>query len=127
VKTWFQSFAFKFNLYGYTTVEYTERYVAAVAAALDSVANVRSDSPAPPTTDVRVVSIHWGGNWGWDPEPGQRAFAHALVDRAGVHVVWGHSSHHVKAVEVYKRALILYGCGDLVNDCKGGVLQGYVY
>jgi hypothetical protein len=29
-------------------------------------------------------------------------FAHALVDRAGVHVVWGHSSHHVKATEVYK-------------------------
>ena len=34
---------------------------------------------------------------GWDLEAGQREFAEMLVDRAGVDVVWGHSSHHVKA------------------------------
>jgi poly-gamma-glutamate synthesis protein (capsule biosynthesis protein) len=69
--------------------------------------------------DVVVASVHWGGNWGWDPERGQRDFAHRLIDHAGVHVVHGHSSHHVKGIEVYKGKLILYGCGDLVNDYEG--------
>ena len=80
--------------------------------------------PVPPT--VRVVSIHWGGNWGFDPDPGQSSFARALVNRAGADVVWGHSSHHVKAFEVVSpgpwmpcRSPVLYGCGDLVNDYEG--------
>jgi poly-gamma-glutamate synthesis protein (capsule biosynthesis protein) len=36
-----------------------------------------------------------------------------------VHIVHGHSSHHVKALEVYKDRLVLYGCGDLLNDYEG--------
>ncbi|OGP78024.1 MAG: hypothetical protein A2V86_15070 [Deltaproteobacteria bacterium RBG_16_49_23] len=34
----------------------------------------------------------------------------------------GHSSHHVKGFEVYHDRLILYGCGDFLNDyeCIGG-------
>lgn len=31
----------------------------------------------------------------------------------------GHSSHHAKAIEVYRGRLILYGCGDLINDYEG--------
>lgn len=31
----------------------------------------------------------------------------------------GHSSHHVKGIEVYHRRLILYGCGDLLTDYEG--------
>lgn len=97
---------------GVARVEYTDEGIAAVAAAFDSIGACAG-------AEVRIVSIHWGGNWGWDPEPGQIAFAHALVDRAGVNVVWGHSSHHVKAIEVYRGALVLYGCGDLINDYEG--------
>jgi poly-gamma-glutamate synthesis protein (capsule biosynthesis protein) len=48
----------------------------------------------------------------------QVAFAHRLID-AGVDVVHGHSSHHVKALEVYRDRPILYGCGDLINDYEG--------
>ena len=69
--------------------------------------------------DVVVVSIHWGGNWGYDIPLEQRSFAHRLIDQAGVDVVYGHSSHHVKGLEVYRKKLILYGCGDFLNDYEG--------
>jgi poly-gamma-glutamate synthesis protein (capsule biosynthesis protein) len=73
--------------------------------------------------DVVVASIHWGGNWGYDVPPEQRQFAHKLIDNAGVDVIHGHSSHHVKGIEVYKDKLILYGCGDFLNDYEG--IGGY--
>ncbi len=69
--------------------------------------------------DIVVVSVHWGGNWGY-PVPGeQRSFARQLIDSGAVDVVFGHSSHHVKGIEVYRGRLILYGCGDLLNDYEG--------
>jgi poly-gamma-glutamate synthesis protein (capsule biosynthesis protein) len=73
--------------------------------------------------DVIVASIHWGPNWGYEIPEEQRSFAHALIDRANVSVVHGHSSHHVKGFEVYKNRLILYGCGDFLNDYEG--IRGY--
>jgi poly-gamma-glutamate capsule biosynthesis protein CapA/YwtB (metallophosphatase superfamily) len=72
--------------------------------------------------DVAVASIHWGGNWGYEVPEEHVAFAHRLVD-GGVDVVHGHSSHHPKAVEVYRGRLVLYGCGDLLDDYEG--IGGY--
>jgi poly-gamma-glutamate synthesis protein (capsule biosynthesis protein) len=72
--------------------------------------------------DVLVASIHWGSNWGYDIPPEQIAFAHRMIDE-GVAIVHGHSSHHVKAIEVFKGRLILYGCGDFVTDYEG--ISGY--
>ncbi len=69
--------------------------------------------------DVIVASIHWGDNWGYAIPAEQRAFAHALIDDAAIDVVHGHSSHHPKGMEVYKERLILYGCGDFLNDYEG--------
>ena len=69
--------------------------------------------------DLLVASVHWGGNWGWEVNRAQRAFARGLVERAGVDVVHGHSSHHPKGMEVHGGRLILYGCGDFVNDYEG--------
>jgi poly-gamma-glutamate synthesis protein (capsule biosynthesis protein) len=69
--------------------------------------------------DVVVASIHWGGNWGYDIPLAQRKFAHQLIDTAGVDVVHGHSAHHVKAMEIYQGRLILYGCGDFLDDYEG--------
>ena len=69
--------------------------------------------------DVIVVSIHWGSNWGYQIPDAQRRFAHALIDHAGVSIVHGHSSHHAKGIEVYRNRLILYGCGDFLNDYEG--------
>lgn len=73
--------------------------------------------------DVIVASIHWGGNWGYEIPREQRSFAHALIDHVGVDVVHGHSSHHVKGIEVYDDRLILYGCGDFLTDYEG--INGY--
>jgi poly-gamma-glutamate synthesis protein (capsule biosynthesis protein) len=69
--------------------------------------------------DIVVYSIHWGGNWGYEVPAAQREFAHALIEQAGVDVVHGHSAHHVKAIEVHRERLILYGCGDFIDDYEG--------
>ncbi|NOV25751.1 CapA family protein [Cupriavidus necator] len=73
--------------------------------------------------DVVVLSIHWGPNWGYDIDPAQRAFAHALIDHAGIDIVHGHSSHHPLGIEVHAGKPILYGCGDFINDYEG--IGGY--
>ena len=73
--------------------------------------------------DIVVASIHWGGNWGFHIPPEQIEFAHMLIDDAGVDIIHGHSSHHVKGIEVYKDKLIIYGCGDFINDYEG--IGGY--
>lgn len=72
---------------------------------------------------VVIVSIHWGGNWGYKIPAEQQDFAHALIDDAGVDAVFGHSSHHVKGIEVYKGKTIIYGAGDLLDDYEG--ISGY--
>jgi poly-gamma-glutamate synthesis protein (capsule biosynthesis protein) len=72
--------------------------------------------------DVTVASIHWGGNWGYAIPDEQIRFAHRLVED-GVDIVHGHSSHHAKAIEVYREHLILYGCGDFLDDYEG--ISGY--
>lgn len=69
--------------------------------------------------DISVVSIHWGGNWGYDVRREQRDFAHGLIDLAGVDIIHGHSSHHAMGIEVYRDRPILYGCGDFINDYEG--------
>ena len=69
--------------------------------------------------DIVIASIHWGGNWGYAIPDEQRYFAHTLIDQAGVDLVHGHSSHHPRGIEVYRNKLILYGCGDFLNDYEG--------
>lgn len=75
------------------------------------------------TGDIVVMSLHWGSNWGYAVGEKQRTFSRGLIDRAGVDVVHGHSSHHPRPIEVYRGKLILYGCGDLLNDYEG--IGGY--
>jgi poly-gamma-glutamate capsule biosynthesis protein CapA/YwtB (metallophosphatase superfamily) len=72
--------------------------------------------------DVAVISIHWGSNWGYDIPDEHIRFAHRLIDR-GVDLVYGHSSHHPRPIEVYRHRLVLYGCGDFIDDYEG--IQGY--
>lgn len=78
-----------------------------------TVDNARNDS------DILIASIHWGSNWEYEVPAAQQNFAHRLIEDAGVDVVHGHSSHHVKGIEVYRDRLILYGCGDLITDYEG--------
>jgi poly-gamma-glutamate capsule biosynthesis protein CapA/YwtB (metallophosphatase superfamily) len=72
--------------------------------------------------DVTIASIHWGDNWGYDIPAEQINFAHRLIEE-GISIVHSHSSHHVKAIEVYLDRLILYGCGDFLTDYEG--IGGY--
>jgi poly-gamma-glutamate synthesis protein (capsule biosynthesis protein) len=72
--------------------------------------------------DVVVMSIHWGDNWGYDVPRRHVEFAHRLVE-GGVDIVHGHSSHHVRPIEIYRQKLILYGCGDFIDDYEG--ISGY--
>ncbi|MGV9697137.1 CapA family protein [Streptomyces sp. NPDC003470] len=89
---------------------------AAASAFADRLRQVRRPG------DLAVASVHWGPNWGYGVSRSEVRFAHALLD-AGVDVVHGHSSHHPRPVEVYRDRLVLYGCGDLVNDYEG--IGGY--
>ena len=72
--------------------------------------------------EITVASVHWGSNWGYSVPPDHVAFAHRLID-CGVDVVHGHSSHHPRPIEVYRGRLVLYGCGDLLDDYEG--ISGY--
>ncbi|MCQ4347151.1 CapA family protein [Pseudomonas stutzeri] len=69
--------------------------------------------------DRVLVSLHWGDNWSFAVPDEQRAFAHGLIEQAGVDLIHGHSSHHIKGIEVHRGRLILYGCGDRLNDYEG--------
>jgi poly-gamma-glutamate capsule biosynthesis protein CapA/YwtB (metallophosphatase superfamily) len=72
--------------------------------------------------DVVLVSLHWGSNWGYRVPSCQVAFAHWLID-GGADIIHGHSSHHPRPVEIYRGKLILYGCGDFIDDYEG--ITGY--
>jgi poly-gamma-glutamate capsule biosynthesis protein CapA/YwtB (metallophosphatase superfamily) len=85
-------------------------------ATADDVAN--RATAAARDGDLVVVSIHWGPNWGYDVPRKHVEFAHRLID-AGIHVVHGHSAHHPLPIEIYRGRLILYGCGDLIDDYEG--------
>ena len=89
------------------------------ATAAEVVRRVREETRA---GDVVVVSVHWGSNWGYRVPREHVRFARALVD-GGVDVVHGHSSHHPRPVEVYRDRLIMYGCGDFIDDYEG--IGGY--
>jgi poly-gamma-glutamate capsule biosynthesis protein CapA/YwtB (metallophosphatase superfamily) len=86
---------------------------SSIAEASEQIARARRPG------DIVVAAIHWGPNWGYEIPEAQRRFAHGLIDRAGVSIIHGHSSHHPKAIEIYRDRLIIYGCGDFINDYEG--------
>jgi poly-gamma-glutamate capsule biosynthesis protein CapA/YwtB (metallophosphatase superfamily) len=85
------------------------------ATADDVISRVRA---AKQPGDIVVLSVHWGSNWGYRVGADQVRFAHRLID-GGVDLIHGHSSHHPRPIEVYKGKLVLYGCGDCIDDYEG--------
>lgn len=69
--------------------------------------------------DRVIVSVHWGGNWGYAIPDEQQRFARRLIESGLVDIVHGHSAHHPKGIEVYRGRLVLYGCGDFIDDYEG--------
>jgi poly-gamma-glutamate synthesis protein (capsule biosynthesis protein) len=87
-----------------------DRGLARIAAALE---------PRRRPGDRVVVSLHWGGNWVAHIPAEERRFAHLLIEAGLADLVHGHSSHHPLPHEIHRGRLILYGCGDLINDYEG--------
>jgi poly-gamma-glutamate capsule biosynthesis protein CapA/YwtB (metallophosphatase superfamily) len=65
---------------------------------------------------LKIFSVHWGSNYTWCPSDQIRSLAHFLIEECGVDIVHGHSSHHIQGVEVYRGKVVIYGCGDFVDD-----------
>jgi poly-gamma-glutamate capsule biosynthesis protein CapA/YwtB (metallophosphatase superfamily) len=72
---------------------------------------------------LAVFSVHWGPNYSWQPCAEIRELARFLIDECGIDIIHGHSSHHVQGIECYGGKLIIYGCGDFVDDYA--VTPGY--
>jgi poly-gamma-glutamate synthesis protein (capsule biosynthesis protein) len=67
------------------------------------------------SADLVIVSAHWGPNWGY-VTPDEHVTAAHLIVNAGAHMIFGHSPHVVRGIEIYQGRPILYSCGDYVDD-----------
>lgn len=67
------------------------------------------------TVNILVVAAHWGSNWGYHPESGHTDLARALID-AGADIIFGHSCHVFRGIEVYKGKPIFYSTGNFIDD-----------
>lgn len=76
---------------------------------LKHIRNVKKD------VDLLILSIHWGGNYARNISTKYRQFGRKALN-AGVDIIHGHSSHHVKCIKNYGDKIIMYGIGDFVND-----------
>lgn len=102
-----------FNIMGFTTEEsgnLNRRAVTDIVSIREVVDQIRDQ------VDLVVFSVHWGDNFCWRPPEVFRQFARELITNCCVDVVYGHSTHHVQGVEVVQGGLILYGCGDFLDD-----------
>jgi poly-gamma-glutamate capsule biosynthesis protein CapA/YwtB (metallophosphatase superfamily) len=76
---------------------------------------LRSVAEASRMYDLVMVSLHWGPNWGYRPPAEHIAFGRALVE-AGAAVVFGHSPHVFRGIEIYRGRAILYSAGNFIDD-----------
>jgi poly-gamma-glutamate synthesis protein (capsule biosynthesis protein) len=66
-------------------------------------------------SDVVIVSMHHGMEYGAKPTQAQIEFAHACIN-AGARLVIGHHPHVVQAMETYRGGVIFYSLGNFVFD-----------
>jgi len=67
------------------------------------------------TSDFLIVSPHWGPNFGYQVQQDYKKWARDIID-AGTDVVFGHSGHIPRGIEVYKNKPIIYSAGDFIDD-----------
>jgi poly-gamma-glutamate capsule biosynthesis protein CapA/YwtB (metallophosphatase superfamily) len=94
---------------GFHLIDYT-------SATKKRLKQLLTDEKAQPAPSIKIFSVHWGPNYCWHPDSDIRSMAHFLIDECEIDIIHGHSSHHVQGVEKYKGKLIIYGCGDFVDD-----------
>ncbi|CRG84340.1 hypothetical protein PISL3812_01637 [Talaromyces islandicus] len=89
-----------------------EKYSSGSTSSSDGGGASSEQSPS-----LKIFSIHWGPNYSWHPADNIRSMAHFLVFECGIDIVHGHSSHHIQGVECPAPGkVIIYGCGDFVDD-----------
>jgi poly-gamma-glutamate synthesis protein (capsule biosynthesis protein) len=66
-------------------------------------------------SDIVVVACHIGPHFREVPSRAYINFAHHIID-LGADVYWGHSNHMPQGIEIYKNRLIMYDCGDFIDD-----------
>jgi poly-gamma-glutamate synthesis protein (capsule biosynthesis protein) len=67
------------------------------------------------STDIILVGFHWGQEYVSFPNNQQISLARAAIDN-GADAVFGHHSHWIQGIEVYKSKPIFYSLGNLVFD-----------
>jgi len=74
---------------------------------IEDIKNIRKE------VDFLIVSLHWGVEFYNYPSPEQIKYAHKIID-SGADFVWGHHSHVIQGVEMYKEKLIAYNLGNFI-------------
>lgn len=67
------------------------------------------------TTDVVIVSFHWGEEYALQSRAEEQEIAHALID-AGADLIVGHHPHVAQEIERYNGGWIAYSLGNFVFD-----------
>ncbi|UCC63624.1 MAG: CapA family protein [Anaerolineae bacterium] len=95
---------------GWTRADWDrERATATIAAA-------RSQA------DAAVVSVHWGYEYEWRPDPAQRDAARAMLD-ASADLIVGHHPHVVQGTQASAAHFVAYSLGNLVFDQQQGEMR----
>ncbi len=96
-----------------TLNDYSEPYE--LNAVLEQVKHARN------TSELVVISIHWGQEYQVSPTLHQRELAAQLVD-AGADIIWGHHPHVLQPMQWMQSkadghtALVMYSLGNLLSD-----------
>jgi len=83
------------------------------AAGHDEDAMVAAVRAADRQADIVIVAIHWGVELDTTPRTGDVELGHRLID-AGADVIFGHHSHRLQPMGVYKGRPIFYSLGNFV-------------
>jgi poly-gamma-glutamate synthesis protein (capsule biosynthesis protein) len=85
---------------------YPEVYINRLQFCIE---NVKKNS------DIVVVSCHVGPHYRENPDAAYIKFAHKIID-LGADIYWGHSNHMPQGIEIYRNKIIMYDCGDFIDD-----------
>lgn len=66
-------------------------------------------------SDIVIVASHVGPHFREFPSREYSDFAHSMLDW-GADIYWGHSNHMPQGIEIYRKKIIMYDCGDFVDD-----------
>lgn len=69
------------------------------------------------TSDLLIVTIHWGEEDSRHPTEDQRELAHELID-AGADIIIGSHANVIEPIERYRDGIIFYDLGNFVSDAS---------